>query len=355
MRASFLALASLCLLPTLHQAGQLEVGSPAPPISVSAWVKGEPVNAYQPGHTYVVEFWATWCGPCKVSIPHLTKLQKEYAGQATVIGVSVWEQDQELVSPFVEKMGDKMDYVVAADKLDGERGAMATTWMEAAGRSGIPAAFIVDGEGRIAWIGHPMGMDDPLGKIIAGEWDIEAAAKSFRMQRDLDANYKKASEAMRAAMKEGDWKKVVMVTDEIIALDASFEGRVAPVRFEALLNMKAWAPAYGYAREVLAGVGKDSPGLLNALAWTLVDPDKSFEKVDLDVALNLAQRASELTGGEEPSILDTLALVQFERGEIEDAVRTQAKAVELAPEGKMKEELTQRLEAFRKAAKTRGA
>src|SRR5689334_25163119 len=71
----------------------LTVGSPAPAIKVAKWVKGKPVNSLKKGNVYVVEFWATWCGPCKQSIPHLTELAKKYAGKATFIGVSSFEKN----------------------------------------------------------------------------------------------------------------------------------------------------------------------------------------------------------------------------------------------------------------------
>ena len=67
------------------------------------------------------------------------------------------------MAPFVKKMGDKMTYRVALDdKTSDKKGQMAKTWMEAAGREGIPSAFLVDTKGIIAWIGHPMELKEQV-------------------------------------------------------------------------------------------------------------------------------------------------------------------------------------------------
>jgi tetratricopeptide (TPR) repeat protein/thiol-disulfide isomerase/thioredoxin len=168
---------------------RLGVGDPAPKLDVKSFVKGEPIPTLEPGKLYVVEFWATWCGPCRVSIPHLTELQRKYKDKGvTFLGVSVWEHDQDAVVPFVKSMGDKMEYSVAMDQVpEGEKGKMAETWMEAAGQSGIPTAFIVR-EGKIAWIGHPMQLDQALAKTSAKEFDIQAAARQPREKKAAIAN-----------------------------------------------------------------------------------------------------------------------------------------------------------------------
>jgi thiol-disulfide isomerase/thioredoxin len=63
-------MACLAALPAYAQS--LKIGDKAPSLEVSRWVKGEKVERLEKDQTYVVEFWATWCGPCIQTIPHLT-------------------------------------------------------------------------------------------------------------------------------------------------------------------------------------------------------------------------------------------------------------------------------------------
>ena len=156
--------------PSAAQKGPaLKVGSEAPAFSPSVWIKGDPVKAVEHGKVHVVEFWATWCGPCRQSIPHLTELQKKFKDSATFVGMASSERKskgaktddrQEQVEKFVKSMGDKMGYAVAFET----DGTIRKAWFEAAGQEGIPAAFVVGSDGKIAWIGHPM--DPEMEKAI---------------------------------------------------------------------------------------------------------------------------------------------------------------------------------------------
>jgi thiol-disulfide isomerase/thioredoxin len=167
-------------------AGALGIGDPAPALQVGAWVQGEPVTEFAPDKVYLIEFWATWCGPCLESIPHLNEIAAAYDGKGlVVIGQNISEPDESRVKPFVEKMGDKMTYRVALDdKLQTEKGAMATTWLNASGASGIPLAFLVGKDGKIAWIGHPMVLERTvIEKVLAGTFDLKKAVADSQQTR----------------------------------------------------------------------------------------------------------------------------------------------------------------------------
>jgi len=167
-------------------APSLKVGDPAPKLVPGKWVQGEPVKEFEKGKAYIVEFWATWCPPCRASIPHLNETYNKFKDKGlVVIGQDCWERDDALVEPFIKKMGEKMTYRVALDdKTDDKKGRMAKTWMEAAGRDGIPSAFLVDTKGIVAWIGHPMSLkEEVIEAVLAGTYDINKAAVSYKTQQ----------------------------------------------------------------------------------------------------------------------------------------------------------------------------
>ena len=158
-----------------------KLGEKAKALTISEWVKGSAVDVTDGKNVYVVEFWATWCGPCRNTIPHLTELQKKYKDQGVVF-VGVSSEKAEEVKPFVQEMGDKMDYNVAVDKDD----ATDKAYMAAYGQGGIPCAFIINKESQVVWVGHPMEMEKPLQEVIEGKYDLQAALKLEEVRASVD-------------------------------------------------------------------------------------------------------------------------------------------------------------------------
>ncbi len=160
----------------------LNPGDIAPALQVRTWMNGTQIPHFEKGKVYVLEFWATWCGPCIAAMPHLSDLAAQYKNKADFIGVNVSEKTSttvQQVRAFVDSIGSRMNYRVAID----EGNVMSNGWMRAAGQQGIPKTFVVNAEGRLAWIGHPMYLDTVLKKIVNNDWDINV----FLAKRDFDS------------------------------------------------------------------------------------------------------------------------------------------------------------------------
>ena len=177
--STLLLLVSLCLLGCSREFAELSetsssdpalgIGDTAPLLNIGQWVNGEPQTSGFAGNVHVVEFWATWCGPCLASMPHMSQLQEQYGDAVTFIGVT--NEDYGTIEAFLasespdgRSWGDAISYRLAIDN----NGATNVAYMKAANQNGIPTAFIVGRDGKIKWIGHPGGIDDPLRQVVEG-------------------------------------------------------------------------------------------------------------------------------------------------------------------------------------------
>jgi thiol-disulfide isomerase/thioredoxin len=324
--------------PAKAAAPTLKVGDPAPALSITNWVKGDPVTGFEKGRTYVVEFWATWCGPCIASMPHLTELQAEYRNKGLVIiGVSSKDPNNSLedVRQMVNEKGETMGYTVA---FDANR-ETSNAYMKASGQRGIPCSFVVDGTGTIAYIGHPLFLDAVLDKVIAGKWDVKTDPATVQeIEKEFFAVYS------------------VDDPREQLTKIASLESR------HPQLARQLWMLKYQaqLATNDIAGAGTTGKAIvdkairtrnamdLNHIAWTIVDPQGSVSPKDLDLAMKAATAANEFTGGKDAAILDTLARVYWLKGDKAKAIELQTKAVQNA-EGSMKDDLERVLNEYKSA------
>lgn len=137
--------AAAVFLLTSFAALHAETVAPTP---APAWklkdVNGREVSSEQfKGKVMVVDFWATWCGPCREEIPGYVALQKKYGrDKLAVIGVSVDQQGPGVVKKFIER--NKVDYQIVMADDD-----VVAAFGGAEGIQYIPTTFIIDREGRI--------------------------------------------------------------------------------------------------------------------------------------------------------------------------------------------------------------
>lgn len=346
--ALFLAAAGLSAAQQ-GKAATLKVGSPAPKLQVGKWVQGEPVKEIEKGKAYVVEFWATWCGPCKVSIPHLNELAEKFKDKGLiVIGQDVWERNEDEVPKFVKQMGDKMTYRVALDlKSDSkDKGAMAATWMEAAGQNGIPSAFVIDKNQTIVWIGHPMQMDEQLLEgVLNGTFDVKKAAADAELKAKNESAMQELGEKFSNAMNEGKGEEAEAALKQIEKLLPEAQRKMmAGTWFAVYCKKKDYEAAYKVAREA-SDANEGNAMLQNQLAWQILT-DKSIEKRDLALAETMARRAVKASKEQDGSVMDTLARALFMQDKKTEAIEMQEKAV-AASEGPMKKQLQESLEKYK--------
>ncbi len=326
----------------------VEVGGLAPKLSIKKWVRGEPV-AIEPGKVYVIEFWATWCTPCRRAIPHLSDLQEKLGPKGvTIVGIASHEHKGLAdLERFVERQGDRMSYAVGLD----DEGRSDHDWMAASKSEGIPTAFVVDRSGRIAWIGHPMsGLDRVLEEVLAGTFDIQVEAVLARRTREIRAKTRPLAAAYTEARRSGDSEKAMSIVDEILRLDPKINGEWSLAKFELLaVDMKDPERANRFARQCIAStIHENSEDLLN-LAWFMLD-EPGLTQRDPKLALRAAQRAEELTGDRSPVVHMVLARAMWMSGDKEGAMKHQQRAVELADAGADRDQQRKRLEEYKKRA-----
>lgn len=307
---------------------ELMVGDKAPRLQTGKWVQGEPVPAFDSNHVYVVEFWATWCGPCVGSIPHLNQLwQKFKAKGVIVIGQDVWDEDDR-VAPFMRKMGTNMTYRVALDdKSQDADGFMSSTWWKRkVNHHGIPTAFVINREGAIAWIGHPMSLkDEVLDEITSGKYDLARAATDYKRQLEVDDRFSELQEKIREAVRQKKWDDAQSALNDLHVLVPRMTNGFATAQLQILLGQKKFNEAYQYADAFNKSRANENYWQ-NFLAWVIATSDGPDAHC-LGLAETMAQHAVELTHGTNSAPIDTLARVQFMLGKKPEAIATEEKAV----------------------------
>jgi len=323
----------------------LTIGSDAPALDVEHWVQnGEgkfgKVTKFEKDKVYVVEFWATWCGPCVASMPHIVETQKKYAEKGVQI-VSISNEPKETVEEFLDRKVPRSEkettfrdltksYCLTTDP----DGSVNASYMEAAGQNGIPCAFIVGKDGKIEWIGHPMQMDDPLKSVVEGKWDRKAFADEFKEQQEAEALQMKVQQQVSLLLRDKKFKEALEKFDELTAPVKSPEMKLQFAMMKLRLHQIASSEQSEVAKtlkDTLAMASKD-PMMSNQVAWTVWEMTEQGQlkkdKELLGEALKVAQAAADKLEGEPKAMtLDTVAHLNYGIGNIADAIKAQKAAI----------------------------
>ncbi len=353
LRMSFAAAFTLWI-PTVVMAGHepLTIGDTAPALDVAHWLKGNAIEEFEPGRIYVMEFWATWCAPCRASIPHISELATQYKDYGvSFLGVS--DEKLQTVVKFLLKADrfdttwdDKIQYTLATDPDRSTKLA----YMRGAAQEGIPTAFIIGKDRRIEWIGGPMEIDEVLSAVVGDRWDRDVFKVQFEENVAPVRQAMAVMDAIDTAAEDQNWKAAQVALDDLILSQPGYDRLKATLFRKMIHKANDPAEAYEYGRKLLA-VFWDTSGMLNMMAWVTVDDD-GVKSRDLAFALKAAKRANTLTDESDPAILDTLARVYFEQGDVRKAIVWQALAAKKAAGTPYAESIQETLDKYRRLAES---
>lgn len=345
-------------------AEEFGIGSKAPPLDIQHWIQDgngffKPVETFETGKVYVVEFWATWCGPCIASMPHLAELQNKYRGQGVqVISVSdeSLEEVQDLLGQENEQVGKTFGEITSAYSLtaDPDR-SVHVDYMEAANQRGIPTSFIVGKQGLVEWIGHPGELDEPLDAVVNDTWDRAKFQEEMKAQQEFqktmeqismlagarrfDDAIKLVNERLESAETEPLRDHWLSVRNGLKISGGMVDDDVVEYYRGQLSEMKGHAEAigrFGYSMYGASQQGADI-GPLGGIVITAIQG----EVEDADPELR-------------PLLFNTMALLHNVAGNTKEAIQAQQAAIDAADD-RQKRRLMPFLEELKEQAEKEGS
>lgn len=163
MKYLLLVFCTILYLNSFSQSA-INVGDAAPAISITDWIANVPENRSLKDKFVVLEFWATWCGPCIEAVPHMNALQEKFANSKLCF-ISMTDEPPSLVISTMKRV--KFNSIVVSDQQK------STHIRYGDGKKGLeryPLAVLINNKGFIAWIGEPRNLSEQLlKKFLKGE------------------------------------------------------------------------------------------------------------------------------------------------------------------------------------------
>jgi thiol-disulfide isomerase/thioredoxin len=229
---------------TWEPPAEFKIGMPAPAIVTDYWlhIPAKEID-FKDGRVYLIEFWATWCGPCLQKMPRLVELQQEF-GQDKLGVVAITSESREEVSRFLEQQREREDSsenpisqrVLEMSKtisigVDKETTTFRS-YMVASEFRAIPSMFIVGKSGLIEWGGSIEEGETVLRQVLDGSWNRDEFSKRFVGIKRAYKEFPRLQEMVRAGKR-----------DDALALIKELEGVVDEPMKAQLERVKSSLPA----------------------------------------------------------------------------------------------------------------
>ncbi len=305
---------------------ELDLGDPAPPLKIKEWVRGEKVNLPKDAakKIHMIEFWATWCPPCKESIPLLTKYQKNHEKELVIVGVTDADPYRNSVSDikdFVKDQGDKMAYTVAID----DDGATTKAYMSSE-VMGIPHAFLVGRDGKVVWQGSPLdpALETVIPEIIAGTYDVTKAKKAADLDLEVQRRFQTLDMAYQLGQFEAVWEGLV----DILRIDPANETAMQILTSLYAEEPKKKGDAFRkWARDHIAKHRSDATAMTRLAQVLCENPD--FTTRTPDLALEAARAAYDASKQRTAAAVGVYGRALYQVGDLDRAISVQKEVLSL--------------------------
>jgi len=311
----------------------LLVGAPAPPLGIDRWVRGGPIEKLEPGRVYLV---LVCGGPFPNVNEHYEPLRAIRAAHAdaklSIFLTCSWDDDSRAtdLEENAQRLGTEVTFGPDFGLAWERKQSMEKSWRRAASRVLDPAMFLVDGKGRIAWMGDRdelRYLEPCLSEVLADTHDIEKAAREYKEYFPV---YKRVNSLVfkaGAARLRKDTDKAIEILTEIVTIDVSRSGHRAK-DVVAILRDELNQPerARTWATEMMAGAATSNAEALNGIALGLIAGTNAPDDKDRELATRAAKSAVGLSKEKNAEHLNTLALAQASNGDLAAAIATQRKA-----------------------------
>ena len=326
MKTLFLALcvtlSTLAAQQKSKPAPTLEVGDAAPALQIAHWMHGEELPAFEQGKLYLIEFLSVRSPRCRGRLEFLDAIARKWSSKGLrVIGVTGehFRNARADVEKLIAARGKDLSLTIAWDRGR----ASAEAFMKAVGRRKLPATFLVDRRGRLAYVGRRWA-ELAIAGVVEGDWSpkvgaerIKEAKRHFRLMRALVRKQPgKLDEALAQLRNKYPFHMLTPILRDL--------------EFTASLKVGNFKRVASVGEKIVASATRArDAGRLNNLAWTLVDPKRTWSERNLSLALNASQAAVRLTRNKNAALLDTLARTWAWKKNFEKALETQKAAIKV--------------------------